>query len=328
MTTLSPARIMEVGMAFWPAKVLLSAVETGVFTVLGSRSMTAQDLQKELRLHQRANPDFFDTLVALHFLARDGVGSEALYRNTDETAQFLDQNSSQYMGGFLEMANTRLYRFWGDLTEALRTGKPQNEIKHSGAPMFDELYSEPERLEQFMDAMSGISVGNFQALAQKMDWLGQRQNTLAQNIANADTPDYVPRDMKHGAFERLFARSLAPVAPRVTDPKHMVGGAPAERPSQRQEQRERFETAPSGNAVVLEEQLVKVAETQMDYQTMTNLNDIYYSCDTKDKEIKAEKDYLDDSEPTVKEWNIAVMRKLLAHPQAEALDKYYGENFR
>ncbi len=104
-----------------------------------------------------------------------------------------------------------------------------------------------------------------------MDWPGQRQNTLAQNIANADTPDYVPRDMKHGAFERLFARSLAPVAPRVTDPKHMVGGAPAERPSQRQEQRERFETAPSGNAVVLEEQLVKVAETQMDYQTMTNL---------------------------------------------------------
>ncbi len=170
MTILSPARIMEVGMAFWPAKVLLSAVETGVFTVLGSRSMTAQDLQKELRLHQRANPDFFDTLVALHFLARDGVGSEALYRNTDETAQFLDQNSSQYMGGFLEMANTRLYRFWGDLTEALRTGKPQNEIKHSGAPMFDELYSEPERLEQFMDAMSGISVGNFQALAQKFDF--------------------------------------------------------------------------------------------------------------------------------------------------------------
>jgi cyclopropane fatty-acyl-phospholipid synthase-like methyltransferase len=76
------------------------------------------------------------------------------------------------MGGFLEMANARLYRFWGDLTEALRTGRPQNEIKHTGAPVFAELYSKPERLEQFMDAMSGISAGNFQALAEKFDFSG------------------------------------------------------------------------------------------------------------------------------------------------------------
>ena len=111
----------------------------------------------------------------------------------------------------------------------------------------------------------------FQALAKKMDWLSQRQNVLAQNIANADTPNYLPQEMKHGAFERLLAHKLAPVAPRVTDPKHMVGRTPAERPSERKDQRRPFETAPSGNAVVLEEQLVKVAETQMDYQTMTNL---------------------------------------------------------
>ena len=74
------------------------------------------------------------------------------------------------MGGFLEMANARLYRFWGDLTEGLRSGKPQNEIKHTGASMFAELYSKPERLEQFMDAMSGISTGNFQAFADKFDF--------------------------------------------------------------------------------------------------------------------------------------------------------------
>ena len=80
------------------------------------------------------------------------------------------------MGGFLEMANARLYRFWGDLTEGLRTGNPQNEIKHSGASMFDELYSKPERLEQFMDAMSGISAGNFQAFAEKFDF--SRYRTL------------------------------------------------------------------------------------------------------------------------------------------------------
>ena len=170
MNTLSPARIMEVGMAFWPAKVLLSAVELGLFTELGANSMTGREMQGALQLHPRANPDFFDTLVALRFLDRDGNGPEARYRNTEETALFLDRHSPQFIGGFLEMANARLYRFWGDLTDALRTGSPQNEIKHTGASMFAELYSKPERLEQFMDAMSGISAGNFQALAEKFDF--------------------------------------------------------------------------------------------------------------------------------------------------------------
>ena len=170
MNTLSPARIMEVGLAFWPAKVLLSALEVGLFTKLGANAMTGHDLQLALGLHPRANPDFFDTLVALHFLERDGDGHEARYRNTEETALFLDRHSPQFMGGFLEMANDRLYRFWGDLTDGLRTGKPQNEIKHTGTSMFAELYSKPERLEQFMDAMSGISAGNFQAFADKFDF--------------------------------------------------------------------------------------------------------------------------------------------------------------
>jgi ubiquinone/menaquinone biosynthesis C-methylase UbiE len=161
---------MEVGMAFWPAKVLLSAIELRLFTELGSASMTGAELQTALQLHPRANPDFFDTLVALRFLEREGDGSDARYRNTTETAMYLDRHSPQFMGGFLEMANARLYRFWGDLTEGLRTGNPQNEIKHTGASMFAELYSKPERLEQFMDAMSGISAGNFQALAEKFDF--------------------------------------------------------------------------------------------------------------------------------------------------------------
>jgi hypothetical protein len=81
-------------------------------------------------------PDFPDALVALKFLQRDGDGPEASYSNTPESAFFLDQNSPSYIGGILEMANARLYRFWADLTEGLKTGKPQNEAKHSGEPMF------------------------------------------------------------------------------------------------------------------------------------------------------------------------------------------------
>lgn len=170
MSQPSPERILEVGMAFWPSKVLLSAVELGLFSSLADRSLTGEELVQTLTLHPRSNPDFFDTLVALGFLERDGDGEGARYRNTEETSLFLDQASPGYIGGFLEMANDRLYPFWGDLAEALRTGKPQNEIKHTGAPMFEELYREPERLEQFMAAMGGVSAGNFQALAERFDF--------------------------------------------------------------------------------------------------------------------------------------------------------------
>ena len=170
MAQRDPGRLMQIGMGFWPAKTLLSAVELGVFTALSGKSLTARELQRELGLHPRGVADLLDTLVALDMLARDGDGEAARYRNTEETAHFLDRNSSTYMGGFLEMANTRLYRFWGDLTEALRTGKPQNEMKHGGAGMFEELYSDPERLEQFMRAMAGISLANFETFAEKFDF--------------------------------------------------------------------------------------------------------------------------------------------------------------
>jgi hypothetical protein len=141
-----------------------------LFTQLGDESMTGEEIGERLGLHPRAIYDFLDTLVALRLLERDGDGSDARYRNTAETAMFLDKRSPAYVGGILEMSNARLYRFWGDLTEALQTGQPQNEIKHTGKPMFEELYSDPARLEQFMGAMQGISLGNFQALAEKFDF--------------------------------------------------------------------------------------------------------------------------------------------------------------
>ncbi len=74
------------------------------------------------------------------------------------------------------MLNERLYRYWDDLGEALKTGKPQNEIKHSNKPLFEDLYSDLPRLEQFMGAMSGLSRANFEALADKFDF--SRYKTL------------------------------------------------------------------------------------------------------------------------------------------------------
>jgi hypothetical protein len=165
-----PSHIMQVGMGFWASKTLLSAVELELFTKLGDGGMTAPQLAEALELDARAIPDFPDALVALELLDREGEGSDALYRNTQATAVFLDKASPAYIGGILEMSNARLYRFWGDLTEALQTGKPQNEIKHTGKPMFEGLYSDPDRLEQFMNAMAGISLGPFTALAEKFDF--------------------------------------------------------------------------------------------------------------------------------------------------------------
>jgi hypothetical protein len=166
----SPAHIMQVGMGFFASKTVLSAVELELFTKLGGDGMTGPQIAEALGLHPRAIPDFPDALVALQLLDRDGGGDEALYRNTPSTAVFLDTTSPAYIGGILEMANARLYPFWGDLTEALQTGAPQNEIKQTGKAMFEELYSDPDRLEQFMNAMAGISMGPFQALAEKFDF--------------------------------------------------------------------------------------------------------------------------------------------------------------
>jgi len=161
---------MQVGMGFWPSKVVLSAVELQLFTHLAGDALDGEEIGRRIGLHERAIHDFLDTLVALGLLERDGDGREGRYGNTADTAVFLDKNSPAYIGGILEMSNARLYRFWGDLTEALQTGEPQNEIKHTGKPMFDELYSDPARLEQFMQAMAGISMGNFQALAETFDF--------------------------------------------------------------------------------------------------------------------------------------------------------------
>src|SRR4051794_11815601 len=98
---LDPSHIMQVGMGFWASKTVLSAVELELFTQLGSESMSGDEMRERLGLHPRAIPDFPDTLVALGFLDREGDGPEARYRNTPDTAAFLDKRSPAYIGGIL-----------------------------------------------------------------------------------------------------------------------------------------------------------------------------------------------------------------------------------
>jgi len=176
MTSQAPARILQTAFSFWSSKVLLTAVEMGAFTALGDRRMTADELGEALGIHPRGRADFFDALVALRFLEREGDGSGGRYANTEEGRLYLDRSSARYIGGILEMLNARLFKFWHELPEALRTGKPQNEAKHGKKGVFEELYADLPRLEQFMGAMTGLSRFNFEALAEKYDF--SRYDTL------------------------------------------------------------------------------------------------------------------------------------------------------
>jgi hypothetical protein len=162
---LSPTRIIQLGVGFWGPKTLLSAVELGVFTELAKGPLDAKPLRERLRLHPRSAGDFFDALVAMGLLERQ----DSLYANTPETDWFLDRAKPTYVGGYLEMLNARLYGFWGALTEALRSGGPQNEIK-TGGELFSVLYQDPLRLQQFLQAMTGYSMGTARAIAQKFPW--------------------------------------------------------------------------------------------------------------------------------------------------------------
>ena len=187
---LTPARIMQVGTGFWASKVLLSAVEIGVFTELAKGPEEFSKLSGRMGLHPRSARDFLDALVALGFLHR----SNEVYSNAPEADLFLDRRKPSYVGGILEMANARLYGFWSHLTEALRTGRPQNEAREdSSASPFAALYADPARLKGFLAAMSGISRGANRAIACKVPWgnyktyadVGTAQGDLAVQIALA-----------------------------------------------------------------------------------------------------------------------------------------------
>jgi precorrin-6B methylase 2 len=158
-------------MGFFASKVLLSAVELGLFTTLAKEPATWQELARSLKLDGRGAQDFLDTLVSLGLVERQRNGDSARYSNSPQAAMFLDRASPHYIGGFLEMANARLYGFWGHLTEALRSGKPQNEIKEAvGQGLFEAIYADQQRLENFLAAMAGAQAGNFAMLAETFDF--------------------------------------------------------------------------------------------------------------------------------------------------------------
>ncbi len=218
---LDPSHIMQTATAFWASKVLLTAVEFDLFTALGHGKLTAAELGDVLELHPRGTYDFFDALVALGFLEREGDGPGGRYMNTPETAAFLDKNNPMYIGGLAEMLNARLFGYWNDLGTALKTGEPQSEAKVHGKPIFEELYSSEAKLGQFLEAMTGFQAENFRQLAEKFDF--SRYETVTDvGGALALLSRLVGAHHQHLTFRSFDLPPVAPHAQKQIDAAGMA----------------------------------------------------------------------------------------------------------
>jgi hypothetical protein len=288
----TPDKILQTGLAFWASKTLLSAIEMGVFTELSRGPERFDAVSGRLGLHSRSARDFLDTLVALGFLQRDGDS----YRNTPETDLFLDRSKPSYIGGILEMANARLYPFWGHLTEALRTGQPQNELKTGGPGLFETLYADPARLKEFLAAMTGLSRGANMAIARLFPWkdyhtfvdIGTAQGDLAMQIALAnphlrgigfDLPEVAPvfeeYSMAVGVADRVsfvpgsFFDQDLPKADVVLM-GHILHDW--DLPTKKMLIRKAFEAIPAGGALVVYEAIIDDDRSKNAFGLMMSLN--------------------------------------------------------
>jgi hypothetical protein len=287
----APDHILKTGLAFWPAKTLLSAVEMELFTELAKHPGDLDTLQGRLGLHPRGARDFLDALVALGFLQR----ADGIYRNTPDTDLFLDKAKPSYIGGILEMANHRLYPFWGGLTTALRTGEHQNESK-GGHDLFAAVYADPARLREFLRAMSGVSRGANMAIARQFPWaqyktcadVGTAQGDLVSQIALAnphmrgigfDLPEVAPIFEDYVAANGLTGRVTFSPGSFFTDelPKadvilmgHILHDWDLEQ--KKMLLRKAHAALPSGGAVVIYDAIIDDDRSQNAFGLMMSLN--------------------------------------------------------
>ena len=116
------------------------------------------------------------------------------------------------------------------------------------------------------DLLSALSFA-----ASGMEAQAQRLRHVSENIANADTPGYSPQDLKPLDFKRSVAKDSFRLQLAVTRESHLQGRIQKTEFGAEKKSKDNYETAPTGNSVVLEEQLIKVADTVGEHQLMTTL---------------------------------------------------------
>jgi hypothetical protein len=200
----SANRLFEIGSAYRQAKVLLSAVELGVFSVLATSPLDAVDLADRIKVHERAARDFFDALVAMGLVTRDANGR---YGNTEESDRYLDKAKPTYLGASFDQYNRREYGLWGSLTQALQTGSPA--AKTNDGDHFGSLYTDAARFQTFVTAMTSGSMLAAQGIARQFPW--KNYTTLCDvGTAQGCLPVQVALAHPH---VRAIGFDLAPVRP-------------------------------------------------------------------------------------------------------------------
>jgi hypothetical protein len=183
-----PQKVLERGMGFWSSRVVLTAVEFGVFTELARGPLSADALRGRLGWHPRAAGPFLDALVGMGLLRRDRAG---LYSNSRQAALFLDRARPSYVGGLMELASKRLYELWSGLGGLLRTGRPAAREEQGDNEFFSSLYRDPAALKDFLAGMTGISTGEATLIAGRFPWkrfrtfvdVGAAQGALPVRVA-------------------------------------------------------------------------------------------------------------------------------------------------
>lgn len=288
-----PDYILQTGLAFWASKTLLSAVEMELFTELAKHpAADLEMLQGRLGLHPRSARDFLDTLVALRFVER----REGRYYNTSSTDFFLDKRKPSYIGGILEMANSRLYPHWSHLTTALRTGQQQNESRDGNPTPFDALYADPARLKQFLAAMTGVSRGANLAISRQFPWanyrtavdVGTAQGDLITQVALAnphiegvgfDLPEVGPIFEEYVETNRLSGRLKFQAGNFMDQPVPkadvvMMGHIlhDWDLPTKKMLMRKAYESLPSGGAYIVYESIIDDDRSSNAFGLMMSLN--------------------------------------------------------
>ena len=123
------------------------------------------------------------------------------------------------------------------------------------------------RVDQTMDLNS---LGVFKLMSKKMNWLTQRQEVLAQNVANVYTPKFKPQDITPFTFRTALSEGRQ-LEPTMTNPSHMALPRANDGPGKVGRERKPYETKPDGNAVVVEEQMLKMSQAAQDFNMVTNL---------------------------------------------------------
>ncbi len=291
-----PSHILQTATAFWASKALLTAVELDLYSALAEGALTADAIAGRLSLEPRPARDFLDALLALGFIDRQGEGEQAIYANTPATAAFLTRKNPQYIGGFLEMLNSRLYGFWQHLGDALRTGQPQNELRDGGRSMFEALYADEARLGEFLAAMSGVQAASFARLAEAFDFsrfatvcdvggaLGALSCALARRhprlaLTTFDLPPVAPHAERYIATQGLSDRITVVSGDFFSDPLPAVdvitmGNILHDWNLERKKQliASAYAALPAGGALVVIENIIDDARRENAFGLLMSLN--------------------------------------------------------